>query len=186
MNTPWGKSDSTTKITRGVSWVNTPSHGGLAVTIKAATDYLSSDAQMAGLVYGNYFFFEEDCLYAIAFYENPAWDRYLNPTAGSDEEIRTKLLPIITLYKADYLLSRGIPPADEQYKQYLEHKETDRLRAEKSPNLIVSASGDWAEWVPAGLVGVVTADNHRYLLPAEDYPQYGYRLSSYPKVKVIS
>ena len=89
MNTPWGKSDSKTNIIHGVSWVGTPSHGGLAVTVRAATaiwypedgtrqrQMLSSKALKLADRKGSYFFFEEDCLYAIAFYEHPEWKRAL-------------------------------------------------------------------------------------------------------------
>lgn len=77
MNTPWGKSDYSIKIQRGVSWVNTPSHGGLRLTWQAAMKTLSPEARKAGERYGQWldapFFFEEDCAYAIAFYEHPEW-----------------------------------------------------------------------------------------------------------------
>lgn len=82
MNTPWGKSDSRTKIQRGVSWVGTPSHGGLAVTNKAAKQFLSEKARSFGTDHAYveeapYYFFEEDCAYAIAFYEHPGWLRVM-------------------------------------------------------------------------------------------------------------
>jgi uncharacterized protein DUF7007 len=44
MNTPWGKSDSKITLTRGISFVTTPSHGGFAVTPNAALEYLSTSA----------------------------------------------------------------------------------------------------------------------------------------------
>jgi hypothetical protein len=79
MKTPWGKSDSTEKIVRGVSWVSTPSHGGLAVSIHSASFLLSKAAcDHASDPKKSYLFFEEDCNYAIAFYEHPEWKRALD------------------------------------------------------------------------------------------------------------
>jgi hypothetical protein len=88
MNTPWGKSDSVTRLERGVSWVGTPSHGGLAITATAAMKALTSKAinialesihgtALVNLPKSGYVFFEEDCAYAIAFYEHPEWYRSL-------------------------------------------------------------------------------------------------------------
>lgn len=88
MNTPWGKSDSKISIERGVSWVGTPSHGGLAITASKAVQTLSSKAiaiamrerygtEFVNLPKTAYLFFEEDCAYAIAFYEHPEWKRLL-------------------------------------------------------------------------------------------------------------
>lgn len=86
MNTPWGKSDSKITIGRGVSWVGTPSHGGLAITAGRAVQMLSSKAitiamrtrygtEFVNLPKTAYVFFEEDCDYAVAFYEHPEWYR---------------------------------------------------------------------------------------------------------------
>ncbi|MGI0133671.1 MAG: DUF7007 domain-containing protein [Candidatus Micrarchaeaceae archaeon] len=80
MNTPWGSSDSIEKIQFGVSWVGTPSHGGLAVSLGQAKKLLSQhaiDCAFPGQSHG-YVFFEEDCNYAIAFYEHPEWKRHLD------------------------------------------------------------------------------------------------------------
>lgn len=84
MNTPWGRSDSCIPIECGVSWVGTPSHGGLAVTARAAERLLSIRAlsSLPGHIMcercEGYYFFEEDCAYAIAFYEHPEWRRQLD------------------------------------------------------------------------------------------------------------
>lgn len=106
-------------------------------------------------------------------------------THRSDAEYRAALLPVISLYYADYLLARGIAPSPAEYQKYLEHKEEDALRTIKSPNLIVSAFGDWADWVPAGKVGVVTAAGARFLVSAGDYPAKGYRMSAYVNAQEV-
>lgn len=93
MNTPWGKSDSRVAIERGVSWVGTPSHGGLAITAGRAVKTLTGRAVTIAMiaVYGtewvnlpnsSYLFFEEDCLYAIPFYEHPEWYRALEASTA--------------------------------------------------------------------------------------------------------
>lgn len=129
MNTPWGKSDGTTKIERGVSWVNTPGHGGLAITSRVAIRTLSAEALQRADFKGGYYFFEEDCAYAIAFYEKPIWSLTLNPASVTAEEIRTKLLPGISRFYSDYLIARGITPDPDGFSRWQEDQETDRLRA---------------------------------------------------------
>lgn len=181
MQTPWGKSDSITKIQRGVSWVGTPSHGGLAITQKRAVSLLSPEAVAQGEAYGAYLFFEEDDAYAIAFYEHPEWAVEMNLPAAqgaSDNDIRASLLPVISLYRADYLLARGIKPAPAEYARYLRSKEDDRMHAEKHPHFVVAAEGDWAQGVPKGQVRIYTADGKRYFLPASEYV-IGKRLGEY-------
>ena len=184
MNTPWGKSDSINKIQKGVSWVGTPSHGGFMITRKAAETFLSPAAIKRAEPYGkNYLAFEEDCLFALVVWEhvNDVWaESYLNEKFGVQAYFEC-----ISRWNPEYLIERGTQPAAKQYAEWLEDQEIDRLRAAKSPDLIVSASGDWAAWVPKDMVGITTADDARYLVWATDYPRLGYRLSSYPQVKVL-
>jgi|SRR5690348_6470637 len=78
MQTPWGSSQQIEKILPGVSWVSTASHGGLMVATGAAEKYLTPKAIELGKRYGSYICFEEDCAYAIAFFQNPAWKRFLD------------------------------------------------------------------------------------------------------------
>lgn len=188
MNTPWGKSDGITKIQRGVSWVTTPGHGGLAVSEKAGHEFLTVWARgQAEFRYG-YYFFEEDCAYAIAFYEQPDWYRFLTPLdrSISNFEIREKMLPIISQYMADYLIARGITPEPVAYAHFLEHKAEDKMRKNNSPELIVAAWGDWADWVPQGKTGIETAAGTRFLVNSADYARNGYRMSAYPNAIPIN
>src|SRR5579859_4475885 len=80
-NSPWGTIDSSEQITRGVRWVSTPSHGGLMVSKGAASKYLTPKAIELGGAWGDYICFEEDCAYAIAFFQNPQWKRHLDRQA---------------------------------------------------------------------------------------------------------
>lgn len=78
MQTPWGRADQVTKIETGVSWVSTPSHGGLMVALGAARKYLTPKAIEFGQQCGGYVAFEEDCAYAVALFQMPAWKRFLD------------------------------------------------------------------------------------------------------------
>jgi hypothetical protein len=73
MNSPWGKADHVVQIKRGVRWVSSPSHGGLAVAKGVAEAELSSAARACGEYWNGYYWYEEDCQCAVAFYEQPEW-----------------------------------------------------------------------------------------------------------------
>jgi len=165
MNTPWGKSDSKITLTRGISWVGTPSHGGFAITPSAALTYLSTAAVARAEKYGTYYFFEEDCDASIVLFELPAG--LLAKLGGVPTN--ESLIQSLSRWHADYLIERGITPDAEGLKWYNENKLSDRMRADKSPDLIVAAYGDWSEWVPAGRTGVQTADGRRYTVLASEY-----------------
>jgi hypothetical protein len=88
MNTPWGKSQSITKIQFGVSWVSTAGHGGLMVSAGQAEKLFDSkviDTAYPGRFAG-YVCFEEDCSYAVAFLAHPEWKRYLDKLSLAEWE----------------------------------------------------------------------------------------------------
>lgn len=71
---PWGKIQEVEKISAGFSFVSTPGHGGLRISInKAKKELINCDlvVQLAGIVQGNYVFFEEDCAYALLLCDAP-------------------------------------------------------------------------------------------------------------------
>lgn len=160
MNTPWGKSDSKTTYARGVSFVGTPSHGGFAITRKVAEAHLTIPAQTRANVQGDYFFYEEDCDAYIVMLEMP----YTCGDVSLDE-----ILKSLSHWHADYLIARGYTPDLDGLKFFNEHRQSDAMRADKSSDLIITASGDWADWVPAGMVGLTTADGKRHLAPVGNY-----------------
>lgn len=124
MNTPWGKSDSKINIERGISWVGTPSHGGLAITITKALETLSwpaikiANGSNGILLYkgkSGYLFFEEDCAYAVAFYEHPEWQKALEEKEM--EDLRNSGLTHVPPYDHMYdKLEKSIARTDEQIK----------------------------------------------------------------------
>ena len=67
MHTPWGTSDYKIEYARGLFRINTPGHGGIAVSKGLASRVLSEKAiKLAGIVLGGYVFFEEDCAVCVA------------------------------------------------------------------------------------------------------------------------
>lgn len=171
MNTPWGKADNITRIERGLSWVDTPSHGGFAVSESFAKKHLSTAAQTRGEQYGSYLFFEEDCLYAIVAWEIGGFDIPSNtPTQEWRGMTRQSLLDNLSAWNADYLLERGQAPSPTPYQHYLDRQEDLRLRAAKGP-VVICAWGDWKEGVPKGHVKVALADGRAFILTSADYAQ---------------
>jgi hypothetical protein len=166
VNTPWGISDSKTTLARGVSWVGTPSHGGFLVTKTAANKLLSAAAIKRGREFGAYLAFEEDCDAAIVLLELPQVLRLKWSTSVPTKEALVKSL---SMWHADYLLEHGVEPDLEGLKFFNENKQHDRMRADKSPDLIVAAFGDHTSWVEPGTVGVITADDSKWLIKADEY-----------------
>jgi hypothetical protein len=80
MNTPWGVSQQVETIARGIHWVSTAGHGGLMVSAGVAKKILSEQAVKVAHPgkAGGYVCFEEDCSYAVAFFEHPEWKRHLD------------------------------------------------------------------------------------------------------------
>lgn len=72
-SSPWGAVQQSYQIEPGVSWVSTASHGGLMVARAVGEKMLSMQARICAFTHGDYFCFEEDCDYAIAFYDVPTW-----------------------------------------------------------------------------------------------------------------
>jgi hypothetical protein len=72
MMTPWGASQHQHKITEGVYEVDTAGHGGILVSIAAATHLLSPKAIERGWRWSQWYAYEEDCDWALFAYEQPA------------------------------------------------------------------------------------------------------------------
>jgi len=72
-STPWGVADNIEKCIRGVALVQTPSHGGFRISKGRAERELSEACRSYGEQMYGYYFFEEDCAYALPLYEHPEW-----------------------------------------------------------------------------------------------------------------
>ena len=157
-NTPWGKSQTAHKIERGLTFHSTSGHGGFLVSKGYAKKHLSEAAQKRGVSYGGYLAYEEDCLASIITFEIPK-SADIFGTQAHDYGFAS-----LSHWNADYLLERGIEPDPTHYSKWLLRQEDDRLRAERSPDLIVSAIG-----IDSDAVEVRTADGSRHLVTKESY-----------------
>lgn len=158
-NSYWGKVQHESKIERGLTSVSTPRHGGFLVSKGYALKHLSTAAIENGLEWNGYLCYEEDCLASIIFLELPQSRKILSLSVTESDLIRS-----LSFFNADYLLKRGITPDPEAYKCYLRNQEDNRLRKEKSPDLIVSAITH-----APGIVRVLTADNVAHYVTKESY-----------------
>jgi len=166
-SSPWGTITHVTQHERGISTVSTAGHGGIRIAFGYAEKHLSKQALSRGIIQGKYYFFEEDCLYAIPLWELPFLWSSLWPNQSHDQ-VKENLLFAISLWNADYLISIGEVPLPEPYAQYLERLEEDSLRKSNSPDLIVSAIN-----ADPNTVEVVTANRERYFVTAESYKALG-------------
>lgn len=157
---PWGTVQSEDKVTRGVTCVDTAGHGGFLVSKGYAQKHLSIAAQKRGEEWHGYYAYEEDCLASIIYLELPETRKILNNPNLPDSHFIERL----SLYNADYLIEVGITPEPVAYARYLEIKEDEKLRAEKSPDLIVSALG-----LDDKVAKVHTADGKTHFVTLESY-----------------
>ncbi len=115
--------------------------------------------------------------------------KYIKTRLAWSTSVPTKVALIESLsnWHADYLLEIGVQPTEAGLKYFNENKQRDRMRQDKSPDLIVSASGDWKEGVPKGMVEVTTADGSKHLVWAADYDNCINLnlLSNYTSVKAV-
>lgn len=88
ISTPWGVSHQVETIARGIHWVSTAGHGGLMVSAGVAEKLLSPQAIKTAFPgrCGGYVCFEEDCSYAVAFFEHPEWKRHLDKKSLTEWE----------------------------------------------------------------------------------------------------
>jgi len=169
---PWGKIQTTKVYARGLRDVSTASHGGFMVSRGLAERILSKAAQKRGMEWHGYLCYEEDCDWAIVvmeltlywerIFENASEDIKLNPYAY--------LVKSLSRWNADYLLDRGYALDDENYRIWKNHKEADKMRADKHPDLIVSASSQ-----DDGSVRVLTADRKEHFVTSESYSGWNAR-----------
>ena len=162
---PWGGIQHSSVIAKGMKAVVTASHGGYMVTKTFADKYLSESCKKQGDVYYNYLCYEEDCAYAVLAYD--VIDKFgdkMKPDKYTMEEYKESLLKSLSYYYPEYLIERGIKPLEKEYKNYLDGKKRDKLRAEKNPDLIISAS-----FVNKEVIKVWTADNKVHFVSKESY-----------------
>lgn len=99
--TPWGTADAFFPVIRGVRFLSTPSHGGLAVAKGVASKLLSDAARYAAEYANGYYWFEEDCKINIALYEHPEWQGMFLKTL-TKEELRERCTFCDQVYLDNY------------------------------------------------------------------------------------
>lgn len=128
-SSPWGPVQDQNSYCPGVTRVSTASHGGFAVSVSFAHKHLSEEARSrAGFHHSGYYWYEEDCDWAIPIYELPElwpeafrYHRELKEAAPAEHE--KSLRKSLSYWNADYLLARGIAPDPACYAKYLEMQE---------------------------------------------------------------
>jgi hypothetical protein len=163
-SSPWGTIDHVTKIVAGVSFVSTPGHGGIRVA-EGKARLMSEAARKKAIRQGSYYFFEEDCDYAIALIEIPeALDAEAVRLKRSSEEVRAEVLRSLNSWNVSYCLERGLPVTEEALKQHRAREREAQRRRERDPDLVVAAVNDGD-----GVVKVWTADNCTHRVTAASY-----------------
>jgi hypothetical protein len=167
MYSPWGSVQHQKSYDKGIVNVSTAGHGGVMIKIDVAEKFLSKEAIALGTRYRDYITYEEDCAFAIPFFElKHLWSKMYNNK--SNEEIELSLMMSLSTWYADYLISRGITPLKEQYQYYLDDKKDMEMRKNKDGNLIVAAWGSWKTNIE-GVVLVVTADQKYHHVTQDSY-----------------
>lgn len=172
-STPWGPSQHTEKLIQGVSIVSTAGHGGMMISAKKAENLLSEAARKMAIFDGRYYAFEEDCAFDIPLFESEeirvAFIECMRSTNNA-EDIKDSAWSSLSRWYPKYLIEVGVKPEDEGYKIYLEEKERDRLRNERSPDLIISAVQ-----LDEDQVKVITADDMEHHVRASVYSNYNHK-----------
>jgi hypothetical protein len=123
---------------------------------KSVAALMSEAAQKRGIKYGTYLCYEEDCDWAIPAYELRIRSEFIT---------LSEIIGCLSRWNADYLLEIGREPEPEGYAAFKRDRERDRLRSEKSPDLIVCAqSTNNPEHVK-----VTTADDRKHYVTKDSY-----------------
>lgn len=104
MATPWGTSDFKVEYQRGLFMINTPGHGGIAVSAGLANKILSPKAiRLAGQVMGGYVFFEEDCAVCVAALDSELILSHIAIRNNvSNDELRNDMIKSVSRWFPNY------------------------------------------------------------------------------------
>jgi len=114
INTPWGLSQSTSKIAYGVISVSTAGHGGLGVSKVQARKLLSDAALLCANYSNGYYWFEEDCQCCVAFLEHPEWS-----SSNSNKDVYETTVKSSYPQYYEYLASNAKAPREPSEGQFL-------------------------------------------------------------------
>lgn len=158
-NTPWGKSQGSKKIIRGITQYYTASHGGLHISKK-----LNEKIPLYMRMFNGWY--EEDCAWALAIVA-------LSPhVKGIPNNFHTAAIDTVKNYywKEYELFFNTIIPTGSSYSkdEYL------FKQAHKNDYQVISAIGSWHANVPQGMIAVLaikesTNEKKWFLVASEDY-----------------
>jgi hypothetical protein len=137
------------------------------VTLTAAQQ-LSEPARNEGVACGDYLAYEEDAAWHVLAWEMPELFTGSGFSAPPREDSRKAL----SLYRPEYLLARGDEVDAEAYARWQAMQIERQMRAEKHPDLIVSAVFSDLGSTPGTrppFTEVITADGKKYLVKAASY-----------------
>ena len=101
-STPWGVAYNVVKCICGVALVATPSHGGFRISKGRAERELSEACRSYGEQMYGYYFFEEDCAYALPLYEHPEWFIKIYRTGENEISARESAAETIRRWFPEY------------------------------------------------------------------------------------
>lgn len=134
--TPWGLSDSATKLSVGIILYTTPSHGGIHLSPKknAIVHYVWRDPKG---------WYEEDCAWSIV--------ALTFPELFSERQVETARATAKEYYPHTYMAVTGEQVLESESQTL--RQEVARVRY-ASDWVVTAAWGDHSDRVPVGMVGV--------------------------------
>lgn len=157
-STPWGRSQSSKRIARGITKYETGSHGGIKVSKTRMLEIWRPLRNESG-------WYEEDCEWAKVAFAFPA--------LFTPEEFRAATRIMKDCFPDAYegITGQSLDPSESALK-----RERAFLKETESRFVPRSAWGDWHDAVPAGMVGVMcekrsTGERAWFLVKEEDYSQ---------------
>jgi len=166
-STPWGSAQYIKPFGRGIGECGTAGHGGVRVSRALAEKTMLPAVLKQAIVRKDYYWFEEDCAYSLVVLSFP--ERFEEKAHEYAHAAAKNWFP------DEYTLLTGNAVALEESHTLQRRK----FEAETRDRFVVcSASGDWKEGVPAGMVEVLAkraSDGARVtaLVPADEYQTRG-------------
>jgi len=166
---PWGPVQTSKELAPGIWQVTTAGHGGIKLSRErnaGVPKYMRAEGG----------WYEEDCQWSIVAVVHPIGFQRSCPT--KDDPFRCEMDVAYSTLKNWY---------PEHYEQFFDcvlkegesSTKDERLFKDRNQRnfVVTSASGDWANWVPEGMVGVHAVraiDNCKkwFLVPAAEYETY--------------
>jgi len=105
MSSPWGEIDHVYKYAPGVSFVSTPGHGGMRVTLKALKEYACDFEYLykKAIKLGNYLYFEEDCDFPLFLFDCPRiLKAYAAKHGANEDEVFNTMKSSVKHWHPDY------------------------------------------------------------------------------------